>query len=126
MGTVIALVSVLTSATVAICVPLLTARLEAGRSASQLRAARLDELRGVADAASVALVKAEQALLAAELAVERAQARAAPHAARDAARTAVADGAGAVQAVRQALHRTAVRLGWSSSVTRPYADAHEQ
>jgi len=130
MASVIALVSVLASATVAICVPLLTARLEAARSTRQLRALRIDELRSVADGASVAVAEAERTLYEAELAVERAQARAATPEDKEAARVAVTQGIGATQAVQQALHRTAVRLGWDAKATAildaAYADLAAQ
>jgi hypothetical protein len=122
---VIALVSVLTSATVAICVPLLTTRIEARRWIRQIRVSRLDELRAVADSASVALAEAENVLLSTELAVERARARAATPAAEAAATAAVEQAAEATEAVQRALHRTAVRLGWRSPVTQLYATAHD-
>ena len=126
MGDLVPLVSVLTSATVAVSVPFLSARLERARSSTQLRLARLEELRSVMDAASLAFAKAEEALGSADLAVEHACKRGADPTSQTDAQTALARGREAVTAVHQALHRTAVRLGWTSSATALYAAAHKQ
>lgn len=126
MSSVVALVSVITSAAVAISVPILSAHLERARGATQLRLARLDEFRAVADAASLALARAEEALHDADLAVELSCKRGADPERSSRADAALEHARVSVSGVHQALHRTAVRLGWSSSPATVYGAAHHE
>jgi len=116
MASSVALVSVITSGAVAVGVPLVTARLQRSQRRDDRRAERLDELRAVVDAASIALARAESALEELETAVEKEAAQASSEI--DVARTdgAVSTARRMIRDVGEASHRIAARLGW---VTEP-------
>jgi hypothetical protein len=108
---VIAVVSIVASATVAIVVPVITARLERSRLHIQLSRGALDELRGVLDSAVLALAASELALREAELAIEGAQSDDATPKDRAAAASALTAVRESLRKVWEHRYRIAVRLG---------------
>jgi hypothetical protein len=108
---------------IAVAVPLVTAHLQRSQRRDDKRADRLDELRSVVDAASVALAQAENALRDLEVAVEKESRETSEQ--EDIAQTdaALVAAQSIIGHVAESWHRTAVRLGWSCETCNLYGAA---
>ncbi len=121
----IAIISIVATATVAIAVPIINARAERIRLRGQLQNDRLDELRAVLDSAALALSRADELLVTAELAVESSQAA-------DAVETEVQIAEAALSQVDQALRevsnqkvRVSIRVGHQAQIVTTYGQAFD-
>lgn len=114
MSDALPIISVLTSALVALGTPLINSRLERRKLQVAATDAKADDFRVVADAVGVALATAEERLADAATAVEAACREDATDAARVVAQESLDASRVAVTGVRQTLHRVALRLGWDS------------
>ncbi len=113
MANILALVSVLSGATVAISVPWITSALERRRLHEQFSESRTDELRTVLDGAAIALDKAFSALPTRELLTQDQRSYVAVF----------AESRAALEAVGAQAERLAIRVGESSPIFTGYDQA---
>jgi hypothetical protein len=116
----VAFASVVTSGAVAVAVPLVSARLQRSQRRDDRSAEQFGELRSIVDTASIALAHAEGALRSLESAVEQ-ECRDATSDPDIESTDAVLDTVrGTVDAVAEAWHRVAARLGWTAEPCSRY------